>query len=244
MEARERIILALDVPTLDKAEQLVSKIGRHVGYYKIGLEFINSVGAPEAIDFVYGCGVKCFVDEKFCDIPNTVGGAVAAITWSNRVAMFNVMASGGIPMMMAAAKNKRGGVLALAVTVLTSLDEENAYTALDAPTRVKVLRYARDAKLAGMDGVICSPQELPLFAKNKELDGLLKVTPGVRPAGSAMNDQERVMTPYDAILAGADYLVIGRPISNPPQGTPVEAAERIGEEIEKALAKRAASTAS
>jgi orotidine-5'-phosphate decarboxylase len=153
--------------------------------------------------------------------------------------MFNVHASAGIEAMMAAVQNK-GISQVLAVTILTSLEENNAHLIFGAPSKAKVLQLARDAKIAGVDGIICSPQELELLGKQKELAGLLKVTPGVRPEWAAAGDQKRIMTPGDAIVAGATALVIGRPITKPPQevGTPADAARRIADEITEALERR------
>lgn len=179
-----------------------------------------------------------FLDGKFDDIPNTVGEAAAAASGLG-VAMFNVHASAGVEAMMAAVQNK-GASQVLAVTVLTSLEENNAHLIFGAPSKAKVLQLARDAKIAGVDGIICSPQELELLGKQKELAGLLKVTPGVRPEWAAAGDQKRIMTPGDAIVAGATALVIGRPITKPPQevGTPADAARRIADEITEALERR------
>ena len=134
--------------------------------------------------------------------------------------------------MIAAVMNK-GHSQVLAVTVLTSLEENNAYLLFGAPSKAKVLQFARDAKTAGVDGIICSPQELELLGKQKELMGLIKITPGVRPEWAAVGDQKRIMTPLEAIRAGATALVIGRPITNPPVeiGSPANAVNKIVEEI-------------
>jgi len=150
--------------------------------------------------------------------------------------MFNVHASAGIEAMMSAVANK-GQALVLAVTVLTSLEENNANLIFGGPSKARVLQFARDAKLAGCDGIICSPQELELLGKQKELGGLLKITPGVRPEWASAGDQKRIMTPAEAIKAGATALVIGRPITKPPTeiGSPVDAAKRIAEEISAVL---------
>lgn len=175
------------------------------------------------------------------------------------VKMFNVHASAGMVAMIEAKKNagytpypqhpELRGVddlvdhgdwqrpLVLAVTVLTSLEENNAHLIFGAPTKAKVLQFARDAKIAGCDGIVCSPQELEFLDNHSELSGLFRVVPGIRPKWSVVGDQKRIMTPADAIKAGADYLVIGRPITDPPKevGTPVDAVKRIIEEIESVL---------
>jgi len=234
---RGRIILPLDVSSLDDARVLVKELALHVGPFKVGLQLITSVGAPQAIEFVRRGDGEVFLDGKFCDIPNTVGAASKAAATLG-VNMFNVHASCGVEAMRAAVANK-GDSQVLAVTVLTSLEENNAHLIFGAPSKAKVLQLARDAMLAGVDGIICSPQELPLLRKQKELDGLFMVTPGVRPEWAAAGDQKRVMTPGEAIAAGADMLVIGRPITNPPEGmNRLDAAERIASEIAAALKGR------
>ena len=235
MEAKDRIIVALDVDSLDKARSLVESLAPHVGCFKVGLELLTAVGAHKVIEFVHSLGGQVFYDGKFDDIPNTVGGAAKTVVGFN-VKMFNVHASAGVEAMMATVANK-GQSLVLAVTVLTSLEENNVYLIFGGPSKAKVLQLARDAKLAGCDGIICSPQELELLGKQKELDSLLKVTPGVRPEWAAIGDQKRIMTPAEAIKAGATALVIGRPITKPPTeiGTPVDAAKRIADEIAAVL---------
>lgn len=242
-EAKERIILALGVGSLQEAEPLLKEVAQYVGFLKVGLRIITAVGAPQVVKFVrdFGCGV--LFDGKFDDIPNTVGAASKEVS-ALGVNMFNVHASAGIEAMAAAVANK-GNALALAVTVLTSLEENNAHLTFGAPSKVKVLQFARDAKIAGMDGIICSPQELQLLRKQPELTEMIMVTPGIRPTWAAKGDQKRVTTPAEAIKAGADYLVIGRPIRKPPEiievdtekkhmkvpGSPLEAAKLIAEEI-------------
>lgn len=230
-----RVIVALDVDDLDKASALIALVAPHAFCVKLGLEILTSVGAPRAVRFIQELAGGVFFDGKFNDIPNTVGKVSKAAS-ALGVKMFNVHASAGIEAMMAAVANK-GQALVLTVTVLTSLEENNAHLIFGKPSKAKVLQFARDAKLAGCDGIICSPQELELVRKQKELAGLLTIVPGVRPAGTAAGDQKRVMTPGEAIKAGADYLVIGRPITDPPKevGTPDVAIRMINEEIEEAL---------
>ena len=238
MDIRDRIIVALDVDSLEKAEALVKELAPHVGYFKVGLQLLTSVGAPKVVEFLHNLGAKVFLDGKFNDIPNTVGEASAA-AFRLGVAMFNVHASSGIEAMAAVVKN-RGNSLVLAVTVLTSLEENNAHLVFGAPSKAKVLQFARDAEIAEVHGIICSPQELEFLGKQKELAGLMMVTPGVRPMWAAVGDQKRVMTPGEAITAGAAALVIGRPITKPPQevGTPVNAVKLIIQEISEALERR------
>ncbi|OGF14697.1 orotidine 5'-phosphate decarboxylase [Candidatus Falkowbacteria bacterium RIFCSPLOWO2_02_FULL_45_15] len=235
MAAKDRIIVALDVPSLEQAGPLITSLASYVWCFKIGLELITAEGGPQAVRFVQERGGQVFYDGKFCDIPNTVGNAAKAAAGLG-VQMFNVHASAGVEAMMAAVANK-WKALVLAVTVLTSLEENNAHLIFGGSSKAKVLQLARDAKIAGCDGIICSPQELELLGKQKELVGLLKVTPGVRPEWAATGDQKRVMTPAEAIKAGATVLVIGRPITKPPAeiGTPVDAAKKILEEIAAVL---------
>ena len=235
MEAKDRIIVALDVDSLEKAGSLVKSLAPHVGFFKVGLELLTAVGAPKVVEFVHSLGGQVFYDGKFDDIPNTVGATAKVVAGMN-VRMFNVHASAGIEAMMAAVANK-GQALVLAVTVLTSLEENNAHLIFGMPSKAKALQYTRDAETAGCDGIICSPQELELIIKQKELGSLLKVTPSIRPEWAPANDQKRTMTPAEAIKAGADYLVIGRPITKPPPeiGPPADAAWRIAKEISAVL---------
>ena len=235
MNINERVIVALDVKSLDEAGELVDQLSPYVSIFKIGLEIITANGVPLTVQYIQRRKGGVFLDGKFNDIPKTVGEAAAAASLL-QVAIMNVHASSGIEAMAAAAKYGKPAKV-LAVTVLTSLEENNAHLIFGAPSKAKVLQFARDALVAGIDGIICSPLELPLLRKQKELDNLIFVTPGVRPAWSALGDQKRVMTPGEAIAAGATALVIGRPITKPPTeiGTPVDAIKRIHEEIETAL---------
>jgi len=257
MEAKDRIIVALDVDSLDKAVGLVKQLHPYVGGFKIGLELITSVGGPKAIEAVSQAGGAVFYDAKFKDIPNTVAGAARGATRPD-VKMFNVHCFGGKEMMEKAreASKKKAqelGIerpLVLGVTVLTSLD----YKALLAMKLVRDFNYAdeKEQKDAERNEVECLVKELALLAQEARLDGVvasaqevkllrqwcqpefLIVTPGIRPIWAAAGDQKRITTPADAIKAGANYLVIGRPITNPPKeiGSPVEAVKRIVAEIE------------
>ncbi len=231
MDAKDRIIVALDEDNLDDAKSLVESLAPHVGYFKVGLELITAVGAPQVVECIHSLGGEIFFDGKFDDIPNTVAAAAKSVA-RLKVKMFNVHASAGIEAMKAAVANK-GQSLVLAVTVLTALDENTVYHIFGESSQTKVLQFAQDALLAGCDGIICSPQELTLLGKHHDLDNLLKITPGVRPEWAALGDQKRVMTPAEAIRAGASLLVIGRPITKPPRaiGTPANAAKKIVEEI-------------
>ncbi len=235
MNAKDRIWVALDVPTLDEAGVLAKELSPFVGGFKVGLQLITGAGAPSVVSAIQRVGGRVFYDGKFDDIPNTVGAAAREAAKLG-VAMFNVHASAGIEAMRAAVANS-GNSGVIAVTVLTSLDEEECNHLFGGPSKVKVVEWARDAVLAGVDYILCSPLELDVLKKRKEFSSVNFITPGIRPAWAAAGDQKRITTPTDAIRDGADMLVIGRPITNPPEGMPrVEAAQRIAAEIEEALA--------
>lgn len=231
LSSSDRIIVALDVPALNDAVSLVKQLSGLVGAFKIGLELITSAGAPNVVNAIHEAGGKVFYDGKFCDIPNTVRRATAAAA-SLGVFMLDVHASAG-PASIAAAVQARGNALVVAVTVLTSMDDDTAKKVFGTPASKKVLELARMAKDAGADGVVCSGEELQQIRADPYLEDLLTVVPGVRPAWASAGDQARVMTPAEAVRSGADYLVIGRPILNPPAsiGSPRDAARIIAEEI-------------
>ncbi len=218
--SKEKIILPLDVDTAEKAVELAKLLKDEVGAFKVGLELINSAGLG-IFDQIRQAGArKIFYDCKFHDIPNTVAGASRAAAKFG-VWMFNVHCSGGFAMMKAAkdaaveesAKLGKPCPLVIGVTVLTSIDQ----TVLNDEMRVsgtvadQVVNLAKLAKKAGLDGVVASPHEIELIRAACGPDFLI-VTPGVRPAGAAIGDQKRVMTPVEAVAKGSDYLVIGRPI--------------------------------
>lgn len=208
------IFVALDTPDLGKALALARAVGPFVGGLKIGLEFITAQG-PKGIEAIVALGQPVFADVKFHDIPNTVAGASREIAKLG-VALFNIHTSGGRPMMEAAAEAARSvdpNVKILGVTVLTSLDDSVlAEVGQMGPPRAQVERLARLAKSSGLDGVVCSAQEITLVRKAMGADFLI-VTPGIRPVGADLADQRRVTGPADARAAGADILVVGRPIT-------------------------------
>jgi orotidine-5'-phosphate decarboxylase len=234
---KDYICVALDVSSLDELKRIIELLADHVGCYKLGLESLMAIGAPLAIETAGSYDVDVFADIKANDIATTVGKAVKA-TVSHGANIVNVHASCGRVAMAAAVAN-RGNSLILAVTVLTSFDDEACEQVFVTKPTETAIRLAMLARSAGVDGLICSPKELALFSGDRNYDGLLLVTPGVRPAWAAANDQKRIMTPGDAVRAGADMLVIGRPILQPPSGmTPLDAAKRIADEIEKAQRER------
>jgi orotidine-5'-phosphate decarboxylase len=239
----ERIILAMDVSELTLADEIAHDIADLVGPMKIGLEAISADIAHKMADVVDAAGGRTFWDGKWGDIPNTVAGAAKGLLKRHPFGIwaFNAHATGGIPMMGAAVAN-RGDSLVLAVTLLTSLGEEEAQRIYRAPVEEVVLQGALDAKDAGVQGLICSPQEAEMLRSHPELDGLIIVTPAIRPDWSVPADQKRPTTPRKAILAGADFLVVGRAITDPPEGyTRRSAAEAIVQEVREAIAEREAS---
>jgi orotidine-5'-phosphate decarboxylase len=238
-EPKNRLIVALDVPTLDEASDLARRLAPHVAAVKIGSQLFTAEG-PRAVHALRDLGLRVFLDLKFHDIPNTVAGAVASAR-SLGVWMLNVHCSGGSAMMAEAAKAASaaapgGRPLVLGVTVLTSLDDA-ALQAILGTTRTlreEVQHLARQAQAAGLDGVVASPHEV-VDIRQACGPAFLIVTPGVRPADADRGDQRRVMTPGEAIWVGADYVVVGRPILAAKD--PVEAAQRIGAECHLARAE-------
>lgn len=228
----ERIIVALDVNTFAETEELVRKLSVYVKNFKVGLELLTRFGAKEIVNLIHSYDGEVFYDGKFDDIPNTVGRASKAVADMN-VKMFNVHASAGIEAMESAVKNK-GEAIVLAVTVLTSLKEDRVKAIFGSTSKEKVLQFAKDAKTAGCDGIICSPKELEFLKQEKTLNDLIKVTPGVRPTWASKDDQSRSTTPKEALNMGANYLVIGRPITMPPEifDSPVQAVVNIIKEME------------
>jgi len=227
----ERLIVALDVPTPEEANALIAKIGEHAGVYKIGLELLFAGGA-ELARRLSDQDQKVFVDAKLLDIPHTVERATANIATLG--AAFLTVHGHDIKTMEAAMKGRGSSDLKLlAVTVLTSLDKSDLEQQGSAMTPAElVLHRAQLRREAGFDGVIASGHEAASI-REATGDDFLIVTPGIRPAGADAGDQARVMTPARAIQAGADYLVVGRPITQAED--PGAAARAIVEEIEQAL---------
>lgn len=240
MNLRDYVWLPLDVQTLEDAKPIVDLLAPHVSTFKVGLELLTAEGAPQVMNFLSSRGVeKIFFDGKFCDIPNTVAGASKAAVKLG-ANYFNVHVSCGKTAVAAAVANK-GNSKVLAVTVLTSLESQDLAEVgmadgISSPGYL-VKKMACLAASVGVDGLICSPKDLSSIANEDVLRGLMKVTPGVRPQWANVGDQKRVMTPFEAIKAGATALVIGRPITNPPKeiGTPLDALKKIFDEIELAL---------
>jgi orotidine-5'-phosphate decarboxylase len=239
MSAKEKIIVALDVSGADAAVRLAEKLHGHVGMYKVGKELFTAEG-PRVVGDLLARGERVFLDLKFHDIPNTVQGAAQQAGMLG-VSLLTVHASGGRKMMAAAVEGVRAAAKAtgaarparvLAVTALTSLSAEDLAEVgfLGSPEQV-VVRLARLAQTAGVDGVVASPREIAAIRQACGPEFLI-VTPGIRPATGATDDQARTATPESAIRAGADYLVTGRPITGAPD--PAAAADAIAAEMERA----------
>ncbi len=235
MELRDRLIVALDVDTLEKLKPLVEQLLPWVGCFKVGLELMTSQGAPRVVELIHGMGGQVFLDGKFHDIPNTVGSASRTAA-SLGVRIFDVHASAGGEALNAAVLN-RGRSSLFAVTVLTSFSDQACHALYGDSVQNKVVQLALDAEAAGVDGLICSPADLAFLNSHPILARLPKMTPGVRPRWAETQDQKRTLTPKEAIEAGASFLVIGRPILGPPRevGTPAEAARRILDEMATVL---------
>ncbi len=217
-----RLIVALDFADMDKVQNLVTLLGDTVGHYKVGMELFYAAGS-EAIRFLRAAGKEVFLDLKLHDIPNTVGRSAGVLAGLGAT-MLNVHAGGGLAMMKAAATaavetavtSGRPRPKLIAVTVLTSLDEgEWGRLNYAVPIAEQAANLAKLAREAGLDGVVASPQEAAAI-RTACGPGFLIVTPGIRPAGSAVNDQSRVATPAGALKAGASHLVVGRPITAAP----------------------------
>ncbi|MGB4598689.1 MAG: orotidine-5'-phosphate decarboxylase [Trichlorobacter sp.] len=237
-EAKNKIIFALDVDKLSEIDRWAELLADKVGMFKVGKELFTAAG-PAAVEAVKRHGGQVFLDLKYHDIPNTVAQAMLAAGRLG-VKLANLHALGGPEMMEQAATAVRkqfsdaGRPRLLAVTILTSSTQETLQAVgIQQPVEQMVVRLARLAKQSGMDGVVASPLEIQAIRAACGPDFLI-VTPGVRPAFAAVDDQKRIMTPAEAVQAGADYLVIGRPIAK--AADPVQAAELIVDEIVRGTA--------
>ncbi|MCL4818424.1 MAG: orotidine-5'-phosphate decarboxylase [Vicinamibacteria bacterium] len=231
LSPRERLIVALDVPGAEPAHALVARLAGRVGMFKVGHQLFTAAG-PDLVRELTGAGHGVFLDLKYHDIPNTVEHAVAAAATLG-CRLVNVHALGGRAMMAGAAKACAGsGAKLLAVTVLTSHDAASLRE-IGLPMAIPeaVRHLARLAQDAGADGVVASPEEIALIRAECG-PAFLIVTPGIRLASSSRDDQARVATPAAALRAGADYLVVGRPIT--AGADPAAAADAIAAELERA----------
>jgi orotidine-5'-phosphate decarboxylase len=224
MEARDRLIVALDASTREEILSLADRLEGVAGVLKIGLQAFIANG-PEIVREITGRGTRLFLDLKIHDIPNTAARAVAEAA-SLGAAMTTVHAAGGESMLRACAGS---GLLVLGVTVLTSLDEDELRAiGFSGSPAGNAVRLARLVQRSGLGGVVASPLEIGPIREACG-DGLVIVTPGIRPSGAAAGDQRRTMTPREAIEAGADYIVVGRPIT--AASDPHVAAQRILDEM-------------
>ena len=210
--ADDRLIVALDVPNAHAALEMTQHIGEAVNFYKIGLGMLTTGGLALANELIQEQGKRVFLDMKLFDIGATVEAAVRGLSQFD----LDFLTVHGDPHVVDAAKQGAAGsnLKILGVTILTSLDRADLDNCLIQQGDIKDLVITRAAKAfeAGADGVIASPQEAAMIRALPEAKGRLIVTPGVRPAGSALGDQKRVATPYDAIKDGADHIVVGRPV--------------------------------
>ena len=252
MTTRDKLIVALDLPSGNAATRMAERLQGHAGMFKVGSELFTAEG-PVPVRYLVTTGQRVFLDLKFHDIPNTVRAAAHEAAELG-VSMLNLHASGGRKMMEAALEGVRSALQSvggrmqgsagiavgdearpkvLAVTILTSLESQDLEELGISGTPVEaVLRLARLAQSAGLDGVVASPREISAIRQACG-PGFLIVTPGIRPASAATDDQARIATPASAIAAGADYLVVGRPITGAPD--PVAAADAIVAEMDGAV---------
>ena len=234
---RKRLVLALDVEDIEEAKKLVDELSPYIGTFKVGLQLFCGYGL-EIVNYIKEKNSDFFLDVKLHDIPNTVEKASYNVI-KNGANFFNVHATGGIEMMKAA---KRGAMeaaekynkkkpLVLAVTVLTSISQDVLSDELSNTKTVEdfVIQLAKNAKLAGLDGVVASAKELKAI-KREVGEDFIVLTPGIRPAWSAKDDQQRIATPSSAIADGADFIVLGRAVTKADDK--IEAMKKIYEEIE------------
>ena len=229
LDARERLIVALDLPTMAAAEAMVSRLGESVCFYKVGYQLAFAGGLPFAAGLI-AAGKQVFLDLKLHDIGNTVAKGVESVA---RLGATFLTVHAYPQTMKAAVEGKKGSKLRiLAVTVLTSYDDADlAAAGYDMGVGELAAARAAQARDTGIDGLVCSAEEAANL-RGIAGPGMVLVTPGIRPTGGASGDQKRIMTPAKAIAAGADYLVVGRPVVE--AGDPKAAADAIVAEIDKA----------
>src|SRR5712691_1576146 len=238
---KNKLIVALDVSTAHQARELVQTLHGVVGMFKVGSQLFTGAG-PDIVREIIKSGSRVFLDLKFHDIPSTVAAAGAEATRLG-VSLFNLHAAGGSEMMRrtAEAVSKTADAEGLtrpsviAVTVLTSADAATlSEIGISSSTEDQVRILSLLAEASGMDGVVASPREIALVRSAIKRESFLVVTPGIRPSGSALDDQKRVMTPAEAFSDGADYIVVGRPITSAKD--PIQAAEHIIDEMARVFA--------
>jgi orotidine-5'-phosphate decarboxylase len=228
---RERLIVALDLSSVEAAEAMVARLGDAVSFYKIGYQFAYAGGLAYAQKLA-GAGKRTFLDLKLHDIGNTVAHGVKSVA---RLGATFLTVHAYPQTMQAAVEGRERGLRILAVTVLTSYDDGDLQAAgYNTSVRTLVAARAEQARVLGVDGLVCSPEEAATVRPIAGA-GMVLVTPGIRPAGAAAGDQKRIMTPAAAIAAGADYLVVGRPIV--AASDPRAAADSIVAEIARETTK-------
>ena len=239
----ERIMVALDFDEISEAEILINSLSGLGLTFKVGNQLGTYEGWKDVIELIHESGSKIFCDTKFKDIPETVKKSARAIT-RHQPEFFNIMADNSKEALLGAVDGIRSAVedyslktkpMLLGVTVLTSIDERASKEIYGGSPAEKVLQFASLAADAKIDGVVCSAQEVKMLRSNILTKDLVLVTPGIRPTWAAKNDQQRIVTPSQAVIDGADYLVIGRPITNPPVdiGTSRQAVDRIIQELKE-----------
>lgn len=241
----ERIIVSLDFDNLEDARKVVQELEGTGVTIKIGNQLGTYAGWRAAVGLAREAGLKIFCDTKFKDIPETVKNSARSIT-RHQPDIFNIMADNNIAALKGAVDGVSSAIsdydlrlkpLLIGVTVLTSMNEDECMAIYGANSQVKVTQFAQAAAESRLDGLVCSAQEVAMLRADPKTKDLILITPGIRPKWASTDDQSRIMTPGDAIKAGADYLVIGRPIIRPPEsiGSPRIAVETILEEIKGVL---------
>ncbi len=233
MLARERIVFPLDVSTLDEARVWITRLRNHVGVFKVGLELFVAEG-PRAVEVVHEAGALCFLDLKLHDIPATMASAVR-VSVKMDVRFLTVHGSAGPVALLQCANAAAGSATELlAVTVLTSMSQDETHALGWANPMQQAQRLAAIAQTSGIKGIVCSPEEVATLRAAHEQATL--VVPGIRPHGSVKDDQTRIATAEQAMRDGADFLVVGRPIRN--AADPIAAAQQIAIEIETGARER------
>lgn len=236
LQPMDRIIVAADVPSLPAFQQLAKAITGHCTTIKIGLELITACG-PDVVHVAHDLNLRVMYDGKFHDIPQTMGRAASRVAELG-VDCFTIHACAGKDGIAEAVKQAKESTV-IGVTVLTSHSEQQARDIFGILPDAKVMNFVQDLTGEGVWTIVCSPKELKLLRSMRQFEDLRIITPGIRPAWADANDQKRIMTPTEAIQAGVDRMVIGRPITECPQG-PAEALKRLTEEISLALEAKSA----
>jgi len=231
MKTNQRLIVAIDAMSLDDACRLIEPLRQHVDTFKIASTLCTAVGVPRAVAAVKEFGAEVMLDLKLNDIPEQVAGAVKATRVMGGVSLFTVHASAGNDALLAGAEQK-GQMKQVGVSILTSLDKREIEDTYSTYYQNLMLALLRKVAKNGCDAVVCSGSDLNMLKQSSWGRNLITIVPGIRPKGSSSDDQKRIMTPKEALQAGADYLVIGRPIT--ADRYPADAAKRILDEMAEA----------